>query len=75
MPHPHRDSVLLDHQDSSLSGVQNPGSGPVARLSLLKDRHINFLGRYPFNIKASDPGQSLRPSRGPDAAEDNEEEA
>lgn len=26
--HPHRDSVLLDHQDPSLSGVQTPGSGP-----------------------------------------------
>lgn len=36
---------------------------------------INFLGRYLFNIKASDPGQSLRRFRHPDAAEDNEEEA
>ncbi|THA28164.1 hypothetical protein E6W17_41270 [Streptomyces sp. A1547] len=29
MLHPHGDSVLLDHQDPSLSGVQNPGSRPV----------------------------------------------
>ncbi|MEV6265116.1 AAA family ATPase [Streptomyces sp. NPDC051784] len=28
MLHPHGDSVLLDHQDPSLSGVQNPGSRP-----------------------------------------------
>ncbi|MEV4975922.1 transposase [Streptomyces scopuliridis] len=30
MLHPHGDSVLLDHQDPSHSGVQNPGSGPIA---------------------------------------------
>ncbi|GAA1548151.1 hypothetical protein GCM10009730_66620 [Streptomyces albidochromogenes] len=29
----------------------------AARLSPLKDRHINFLGRYVFNIRASGPGQ------------------
>ncbi|MFE1907635.1 hypothetical protein ACFW96_28750 [Streptomyces gardneri] len=40
----------------------------------LKDRHINFLGRYLFNIKASGPGQSLRPLRDPDAVEDDEGE-
>ncbi|MFF4744931.1 hypothetical protein QRN89_29925 [Streptomyces chengbuensis] len=28
MLHPHGDSVLLDHQDPSLSGVQDPGSRP-----------------------------------------------
>ncbi|MGP4003459.1 Tn3 family transposase [Streptomyces sp. 8N706] len=41
----------------------------VARLSPLKDRHINFLGRYQFNIKASGPGPGLRPLRDPDAPE------
>lgn len=46
----------------------------VARLSPLKDRHINFLGRYLFNIKATVPGQSLRPFRDPDAVEDDEDE-
>ncbi|WSV72817.1 transposase (plasmid) [Streptomyces sp. NBC_01012] len=46
----------------------------VARLSPLKDRHINFLGRYLFNIIASIPGQGLRPFRGPDTAEDDEGE-
>ncbi len=45
----------------------------VARLSQLKDRHINFLGRYLFNIKASGPGQGLRPFRDPDAIEDKGE--
>ncbi|MEV7740067.1 Tn3 family transposase [Streptomyces sp. NPDC088921] len=29
----------------------------AARLSPLKDRNINFLGRYQFNIKASGLGQ------------------
>jgi hypothetical protein len=37
----------------------------VARLSPLKDRHINFLGRYLFNIAASGPAQGLRPLRDP----------
>ncbi|OMI37312.1 transposase Tn3 family protein [Streptomyces sparsogenes DSM 40356] len=46
----------------------------VARLSPLKDRHINFLGRYLFNIKASGPGQGLRPLRNPEAAHEEEPE-
>ncbi|RUP63613.1 Tn3 transposase DDE domain protein [Streptomyces sp. NP10] len=46
----------------------------VARLSPLKDRHVNFLGRYLFNITASGPGQGLRPFRDPDAPEDGDEE-
>jgi hypothetical protein len=46
----------------------------VARLSPLKDRHINFLGRCLFNIKASGPGQGLRPFRDPDATKDDEED-
>lgn len=46
----------------------------VARLSPLKDRHINFLGRHLFDIKASTPGQGLRPLRDPDAAEDADDE-
>ncbi|MGW7688380.1 hypothetical protein ACWGMA_05720 [Streptomyces asiaticus] len=37
----------------------------------MKDWHINFLGRYLFNITASGPGQGLRPFRDPDAAEDD----
>ncbi|MFG2339540.1 hypothetical protein [Streptomyces yangpuensis] len=46
----------------------------MARLSPLKDRHINFLGRYQFNIVASGPGSALRPLRYPDATEDADEE-
>ncbi|MGW0909510.1 Tn3 family transposase [Streptomyces sp. NPDC002853] len=45
----------------------------VARLSPLKDRHINFLGRYLFNIKAGGSGEGLRPFRDPDAIEDDDE--
>ncbi|SCK05027.1 Transposase and inactivated derivatives, TnpA family [Streptomyces sp. LamerLS-316] len=47
----------------------------VARLSPLKDRHINFLGRYLFTIKASGPGQGLRPFRDPDTVEDDKDGA
>lgn len=42
----------------------------IARLSPLKNRHINFLGRYLFNSKDSAPGQGLRPFRDPNAVED-----
>ena len=45
----------------------------VARLCPLKDRHINFLGRYLFTIKAGRLGQGLRPFRGPDAPEDTDD--
>lgn len=48
--------------------------GDVARRSLLRDRHVDFLGRYLFNITASGPGQGLRPFRDPDAPEDGDEE-
>ncbi|MFD5421793.1 hypothetical protein ACFWJT_27645, partial [Streptomyces sp. NPDC127069] len=43
----------------------------AARLSTLKGQHINFLGRYLFTIKASGPGQGLRPLRDPDAAHED----
>ncbi len=43
----------------------------VARLSPLKDRHISFLGRCLFNIKAGGPGQGPRPFRDPEAVEDD----
>ncbi|MGW1616592.1 hypothetical protein ACWCQZ_45630, partial [Streptomyces sp. NPDC002285] len=42
----------------------------VVRLSPLKDRHINFLGRYLFNIQDRETGQGLRPLRDPSASED-----
>ncbi|WSI68044.1 hypothetical protein OG471_41105 [Streptomyces sp. NBC_01336] len=35
--------------------------------------HINFLGRYLFNIKASGPGHGLRPFRDPEAFADDED--
>ncbi|MET9357151.1 hypothetical protein ABZY14_29835, partial [Streptomyces sp. NPDC006617] len=40
MLHPHGDSVLLDHQDPSLSGVQKPGSRPD-----LVERMVPYLRR------------------------------
>ena len=46
----------------------------VAPLYPLKGRHINFLGRYLFNIKASGPGRDLRPLCDPDAPELNEDD-
>jgi TnpA family transposase len=44
----------------------------VARLSPLKDRHINFHGRYAFD--ATSPSAGLRPLRDPDAPQDTNEE-
>lgn len=46
----------------------------VARLSPLKNRHIDFLGRCLFNITVSGPGRGLRPFRDPDAVEDDDED-
>ncbi|MET9359258.1 glycoside hydrolase family 95-like protein, partial [Streptomyces sp. NPDC006617] len=37
MLHPHGDSVLLDHQDPSLSGVQKPGSRPARLITTTVD--------------------------------------
>ncbi|WP_435843393.1 Tn3 family transposase [Streptomyces fungicidicus] len=44
----------------------------VARLSPLEDRHIDFLGRCLFNIKAGGPGQGLRSFRAPETVEDED---
>jgi hypothetical protein len=46
----------------------------VARLSPLKDRHINFMGRYQFNFAADGPGEGLRPLRDPDGPELDEDD-
>ena len=46
----------------------------VARLSPLKDRHINFMGRYQFNFAATSPQQGLRPLRDPAAPQDTDED-
>ncbi|WP_374986928.1 Tn3 family transposase [Streptomyces fradiae] len=45
----------------------------VARLSPLKDRHIDLLGRYLFNIKASGPDRGLRPLRDPNAPDEDDD--
>ncbi|MET8080999.1 hypothetical protein [Streptomyces sp. NPDC005303] len=39
----------------------------------LKDRHINFLGLYQFNIQARSPNAGLRPLRDPNAPEDTDD--
>ncbi|WP_410177126.1 Tn3 family transposase [Streptomyces fungicidicus] len=44
----------------------------VARLSPLEDRHIDFLDRCLFNIKAGGPGQGLRSFRAPETVEDED---
>ncbi|GAA0454953.1 hypothetical protein GCM10009544_17110 [Streptomyces stramineus] len=47
--------------DAAVARLRAEGHGvkdeDVARLSPLKDRHVNFRGRYLFNIEASGPGQ------------------
>lgn len=46
----------------------------MARLSPLKDRHINFMGRYQFKFAAGGTGEGLRPLRDPDAPELDEDD-
>ncbi|CAL9424465.1 Tn3 family transposase [Streptomyces sp. enrichment culture] len=64
--------------DAAVPRLRAEGRGikdeDVARLPPLKDRHINFLGRYLFHITASGPGRDLRPFRDSDAPEDDDEE-
>ncbi|MFB7579386.1 Tn3 family transposase [Streptomyces hydrogenans] len=64
--------------DAAIAQLRAEGQGTkgegVARLSPLKGRHINFLGRCLFTIKASGPGQGLRLFRDPDAVADDEDE-
>lgn len=66
------------HLDAAVAQLRTEGHGikdeDVARLSSLKDRHIDFLGRYLFNIRASGPGQGLCPFRDTGAVEDAEDE-
>jgi hypothetical protein len=66
------------HLDAAVAQIRAEGHDindeDAARLSPLKDRHINFLGRYLFNIEAGDPDQGLRPFRDPDAANGGEDE-
>ena len=66
------------HLDATVAQLRAEGHDikdeDVARLSPLKDRAINFLGRYLFNIKSSGPGRGLRPLRDPDTAEDADDE-
>lgn len=45
----------------------------VARLSPLKDWHINFVGHYQFGFAASGPSHGLRPLRDPNALDDLDE--
>ncbi|MFE3905922.1 peptidase inhibitor family I36 protein [Streptomyces sp. NPDC059153] len=56
MLHPHGDSVLLDHQDPSLSGVQTPGSGPVCIYPEI------YFGGQPWVRRAVDGGVKDLPS-------------
>ena len=66
------------HLDATVAQLRAEGHDikdeDVACLSPLKDRAINFLGRYLFNIKSSGPGRGLRPLRDPDTAEDADDE-
>lgn len=63
--------------DAALAKLRGDGlevrEGDVAWLPPFVGDHINILGRYLFNIKASGPGQGLRPFRDSDAIEDDED--
>jgi Tn3 transposase DDE domain len=64
------------YMDLALSELRRLGiqvqDEDVARLSPLVFRHINFLGRYAFNLP--EPGR-LRPLRDPGADDEEEDEA
>ncbi|MEU8699491.1 hypothetical protein AB0C61_17855 [Streptomyces sp. NPDC048680] len=49
-------------------GAERPGEQALRR------RLAVLVGRYLFSIKASGPGQGLRPLRDPDAVENGEDE-
>ncbi|MFI6061832.1 hypothetical protein [Streptomyces sp. NPDC051286] len=55
-------AALADDQPTNLWPWSGYRSAPAA-----------FLGRYLFTIKASGPGQGLRPFRNPDSVEDDED--
>lgn len=46
----------------------------VARVSPLKNAHINFLGRHLFSIASFNPAQGLRPLRDPDQVDPDDED-
>lgn len=54
---------------ASCLGPRPQGRGRGLSLPL-KDRHINFLGRYKFDFAASGPAQGLRPLRNLDTPDD-----
>ncbi|GGQ59435.1 hypothetical protein GCM10010216_21820 [Streptomyces flaveolus] len=55
---------ITHYLDTAVAALRADGHGikdeGVVRLSLLKDRRINSLGCYLFNITASGPGQKMR---------------
>ncbi|MFH8394384.1 Tn3 family transposase [Streptomyces sp. NPDC018036] len=69
MEHPRRlDAVVtrLRAEGHEIRGEE------VARLAPLKDRHINFLGRYLFQYQGRRPRPGPAPAAGPDAVDDGQ---
>lgn len=64
------------HIDAAVAQLRAEGheisNEDVARLSLLKFKNLNVLGRYSF--APSTPPQGLRPLRDPDASELDEDD-
>jgi len=62
--------------DAAVSALREAGQQVldenVARLSPLKAKHLNVLGRYTFT--SSQPAAGLRPLRDPDTAVDDDGE-
>ena len=62
-----RGAQRLGRRQDGLEEGHEIRNGDVARLSPLKHRKLNVLGRYSFT--ASVPREGLRPLRDPDAVE------
>lgn len=69
LKYPHH-SLPARHSDGSTRAAGSPFGATLTQRCPDKD----ILGRYLFNIKASGPGQGLRPFRDPDAEEDEAED-
>jgi len=62
--------------DAALNHLRNQGFEPkpedLARLSPLRSRHFNVLGRYHFTVSDSVLKGELRPLRNPDRSQETD---
>ncbi|MGH3722474.1 MAG: Tn3 family transposase [Pseudonocardiaceae bacterium] len=74
VPYRHDTTKYIDAAVAQLQAESHEIHGEdIARLSPLKDRNLNLLGRYSFTAQVPAAG-ALRPLRDPDAPELDEDE-